>query len=520
MEKATLKLKSKWLMFIAWVKENPWELAFLIFILALGAFLRLYKISGYMTFLGDEGRDAIVVRRLLVNFDPILVGPGTSVGNMYLGPVYYYMMAPALFLAKFSPVGPAVQIALLGVATIFFVWYVARQWFGKIAAAVAAIFYAVSPTIILKTRSSWNPYIMPFFALLCVYGIWRVWKKRQWKWFLLVGISFAVCLQSHYMGLLLAPTIAIFWLISFVESLKLPGVKKSALVYSILGILAFIVLMSPLVIFDARHGWGNVAAMQTFFSKATDVSFNPQNAISKITPVTQNVMTRLVAGQDELVGKWVLAIISIPSLLFLITRKNLHKYESSGFLVSLVWLAIGLLGLSFYRNEMYDHYFGFLFPAPFILLGAFIQGIIYQLQLKGKLLVYIALGLLFAVNIYNNPLKAAPGRQLARTQEVAEKMIEEAKGVRFNFAVIADRNYEGAYQYFLEKENAPFVIIDPQRADETIATQLFVVCEYSPVDKCQPTSNPKAEVANFGWSKVADSWEVGGVVLFKLVHTR
>ena len=105
-----------------WVKENPKEAVILITILVVGAFLRLYKIGEYMTFLGDEGRDVIVVRRLLAEGDLILVGPGTSIGNMYLGPLYYYMMAPALFLAGYSPVGPAIQIALLGFATIFFVW--------------------------------------------------------------------------------------------------------------------------------------------------------------------------------------------------------------------------------------------------------------------------------------------------------------------------------------------------------------------------------------------------------------
>src|ERR1700690_3254568 len=99
------------------------EFWILVTILIIGAVCRLYNIAGYMTFLGDEGRDVIIVRRLLVEGHPPLIGPGTSIGNMYLGPLYYYMMAPALFLAAFSPVGPAVQIALLGIVTIWLVWF-------------------------------------------------------------------------------------------------------------------------------------------------------------------------------------------------------------------------------------------------------------------------------------------------------------------------------------------------------------------------------------------------------------
>src|SRR3990167_1835175 len=108
MEKIALGVK-------LWIKKNPVEFVFLLVIVILAAFLRFYRISGYMTFLGDEGRDAIIVRRLLVNFDPILIGPGTSIGNMFIGPLYYYLIAPALLLANFSPVGPSALIALIGV---------------------------------------------------------------------------------------------------------------------------------------------------------------------------------------------------------------------------------------------------------------------------------------------------------------------------------------------------------------------------------------------------------------------
>ena len=195
---------------VVWVKANPREFLILVAILLLAAFLRLFRIDEYLTFLGDEGRDVIVVRRLLVNFDPILVGPGTSIGNMYLGPLYYYLIAPALYFANYSPAGPAIFIALLGVATVFFVWFVAREWFGKVAAVVASALFAVSPTVIVYSRSSWNPNIMPFFALLSVYAIWRMWHKNELKWLIVAVISFAATLQSHSLGLLLPPRLGFY----------------------------------------------------------------------------------------------------------------------------------------------------------------------------------------------------------------------------------------------------------------------------------------------------------------------
>src|SRR5258708_30557653 len=108
-----------------------------------------------MFFWEEKGGDFIIVRSFLEDNPPPLIGPGTSIGNMYLGPLYYYLMALPLLLANFSPVGPAIFIALLGVATIFLVWYIAREWFGKYAAIVSSLLYGVAPVVIIYSRSSW-----------------------------------------------------------------------------------------------------------------------------------------------------------------------------------------------------------------------------------------------------------------------------------------------------------------------------------------------------------------------------
>ena len=142
-----------------------------------------------------------------------------------------------------------------------------------------------------------------------------------------------------------------------------------------------------------------------------------------------------------------------------------------------------------------------------------------SLNRVGKTLSILAFLALAGVNLVANPLRFPPNRQLARSVAVAERIEELAAGEKFNFAVIAERNYEGAYQYFLEKNNAPFIIVDPLRLDQTVAEALFVVCELPP-EKCDPTHNPKTEVAAFGWSKIEEQWEEFGVTIYKLAHSQ
>lgn len=506
------------------LKKNYKELLVLFVILAVGSFFRLYKISEYMTFLGDEGRDAILVRRFLVDFDLMLIGPGTSVGNMYLGPLYYYFISIGLWLANFSPVGMSVQVAIVGILTIAFVYWVGREWFSKLAGTIAATLYAIAPTTIIFSRSSWNPNIMPFFSLLCVYSIWRAWKKDQYNWVLVSAISCAFVLQSHYLGLILMPVVAIFWAMTFLtSSAKSQEIDDKAPItrfikVSMFSLIAFLFLMSPLLIFDIRHGWMNYNAMKTFFTERSTVSVGLWDSVSKLPGILNNISTRLLAGRMEGLGKAIVAVVSIPSILLLLGRKRLHQNEASGFMTLTLWMVVGLIGLGLYNQSLHDHYLGFLFVPPFLFLGGFIDGISENLSKIGKVVLALAFGFVIYTNLINNPLQYPPNRQMQRAQQVSEKIIVESNGEAFNLAVLAERNYEDGYGYFLEKNGQSILHADIW-AKDTISDQLFVVCEKLK-EECDPTHSAKAEVANFGWSDIESTWEVMGVTIYKLVHSK
>ncbi len=495
---------------MAKIKINRTELLILFLILVAGAFLRLYKIGGYMTFLGDEGRDAILVRRLLVNFDPILIGPGTSIGNMYLGPLYYYLIAPFLLLFNFSPIGPSIMVAILGIATIFLVWWIAREWFGRESALLVSFLYAIAPTIIIFSRASWNPNVMPFFALVCIYAIWELWQKQKLIWLSILAISFAMVLNSHYLGLALSPIIAIFWLIAFRKSKS-----RSYILHSVIALGIFLFLMSPLVIFDFRHNFINFNALKKFFlERQTTVSARPWNALPQAWPLWQEFSARLLAGRSEFLGSWV--ALGLLSSLLLFNKVN--KKQKDAFILIFAWLGVSVLALGVYKQHIYDHYFGFFFPAMFLLLAGIFQFLIDNHKIRGWWLVTFSMTFLIFYNLKEIPLKYPPANQMVRAIKVAQKIREEAGDNKFNLAVIAERNYEDGYQYFLEKWDTKVIDIDPLNYDKTVADKLFVVCEKIPTE-CDPTHSAKAEVANFGWSKIENEWNIDGTTLYELIHT-
>lgn len=499
--KLSVVVKSIFDLFKLWGKINKVskkELIILFAILAVGAFLRLYKIDQYMNFLGDEGRDAIIVRRIFAEGHPPLIGPGTSVGNMYLGPIYYYMMALPLLLANYSPVGPAIMIAVLGIITIAFVWLVGRSWFGRMGGIVASALYAISPTVVFYSMSSWNPNIMPFFALLCIYSIWKVWKWKQFGWLMITGISLAFVLQSHYLGLFLVPTLFIFWLIS-----KIP------FRYTLRGVILFLVLMSPLVVFDLRHNWQNFNAIRDFAFHGSGSFGGVATGVKNFVPVLTNLVTRLPAGRNEIAGI-ITTIVLVLGTTYLLLKKKLNPLLGT-------WFILGVIGLSLYKSNVLDHYMGFLFPVPFLLLGAIGREFWISKYKTLKIVFVLLFASLVFVNLSNSHLRNEPNRQLQTTKEVAALIRDKANGQRFNLATIIDRSNRDPYNYFLLVWRAKVVDVDPNAAAYTITDQLFVICG-KPKDQCNPLTDSSTWITTFGFSKIDASWEVRGINIYKLSH--
>jgi hypothetical protein len=195
-----------------------------------------------------------------------------------------------------------------------------------------------------------------------------------------------------------------------------------------------------------------------------------------------------------------------------------HRFvtRNPGLFFLLVWFLVGLLGLGAYQQNIYDHYFGFLFPVPFLLTG-WVLAMVWHGKMLGKILTFLLLGFLIFLAIKESPLRYPPARQLQKTGAIASFVLEKVQGKPFNLALVAERNYDEAYAFFMEKWGQPPTRIEPEKAKETITDQLFVICEQP---NCQPTFNPKAEIAMFGWSKIDEKWEIEGVEVYKLSHYR
>ncbi len=481
------------------LKQHKGAFIAILGILLLASFLRFYKLDEYMIFLGDEGRDAAIVKNIWVEKHLPLIGPPTSVGNIYLGPLYYYMMFVPMVLTGFNPVSAAVMVAVIGVATVGLIYYLGKTWFGAWAGVLSAFLYALSTVTINYSRFSWNPNPLPFFTLIIFLGLYKLHRGGNFLWFVLSGVSLAFALQMHYLALILIPIITAVW----VNEIIFGKNKKNVIRGTVLAIAAFLVLMSPLVWFDLRHNYLNYRAITTLLTEggALKVSFGEN--LARIPEIfTQDLIGRYIAGENLylsiLVSALILAALFFPGW----PRRVLG-----------VWLLAGVFGLSFLKQDIYDHYLGFLNPVPFLLFGSLTRLVRIPTSDAGRRLSVIALtGLVVSltlVNLQKNPLNFAPNNQLKKTQDIARFIIEKSEGREFNFALISKNNYDLAYQFYLEAFGHK-----PKQVPFDKTGQLLVVCED---EVCDPTHNAKYEIAGFGWSRIQWMEARFGVKIYKLI---
>lgn len=481
----------------------------LVLIIVLAAFLRLYRIDEYMIFLGDQGRDALIIQDFLENKHLPFIGPPTSVGNIYLGPFYYYLMGLAMAIFWLNPVAPSVMVAFIGVATVGLIFYLSKLWFNGWVGIIAAAFYAISPVVINYSRFSWNPNPAPFFVTLAIFLLYLALEKKNSLYLPIAGLALGVAAQMHYLTLIMVPVLGFLSLYSQTRN-EFKGIKRFWW-GNFAALMAFLISLLPWWLFEYKHGFMNMRAIITLLSGSDGaIKTNLFSLPAKFYLIlTHELIGRYLTGENQFISA-LLSLLILVSLIYGLVKTTGKQFFI--FMIMTAWLLLGIFGLTFYGNQIFDHYIGFLGPIACICIGSLIFWFrwLNTSLAKISILTLAALYVLLAVlNLQVNPLLYPPNRQLQRTQEVAKFILDKSQDKPYNFALLANNNYDAAYQFFLGRYG-----IKPKAVPVDKTTQLFVVCEDLP---CSPIGNPKYEVAAFGWAKMAEEYKLLGLKIYKLV---
>lgn len=535
---------------IMFIKKN-WEILLLAIFIIIAGILRLYHITRLEFFTYDQARDALFVKRMIVDHQWRLLGTQTSLPGMYLPPFYYYTIAIVLWLFKLNPVGIDIYSALIGVLTVPLAFYVANKIFGRPAGVFSAGLFAVSPIVVELTRRSWNCNTMPFFILLSFYFIWRFFKEKKIKDYLLGFVFYGYCLSLHFGAWTLLPLSGAIWIYSLTKKGKI-GFKKS--LFAIAIILFFV---SPLFLFELRHNFFLTGQAKVFFfdgghlGARQGVNFFEAFISSLIALFTVLISGKILVGYGAPLdfsatfkdlfrlnqpisviaqkpfsisfywwGLMIFLLIIVYSFLKIFKSKKLKKYrdeEYLGLILIWTWTLWGIFASRMYSGFFAFFYYLYLFPVP-VLLFSFV----FKEGLNRKYLNVLIWGFFLFIIIFHlkfTTIFQPNWRNISDLRSTAKVISENSESDKsFNIATIQrdsdrwDRNAVD-YRYFVETFYGKKVL-DWQPQDYKNAETLFVVDE---TGKSDPLSSPIMEILEFGPKRVINKWEIEkGITIYKL----
>lgn len=375
-------------------------LSVLFLLILVAAVLRFANINSLNFFTYDQSRDALYVKRMIVDHQFRLLGTQTSLPGMYLPPFYYYTIAIVLWLSKLNPVGIDIYSALIGVLTVPLAFFVGNRVFGKPAGLFSAGLFAVSPLVVELTRRAWNPNTLPFFILVAFYFFYQYFLQRKLKYFLLGFAFYGYCLSLHFGAWTLMPLVFFVWMFYLCKTASV----RQKIIGAVCSAAIIFFFISPLLLFELRHNFFLLSQAKVFFFDKGHVGTNIGNLAESFISSLIALFTILLSGKIlvgygaplEFSGKlkelfslsqpisvvaqktfslsfqwWGLVLfglIVIVSVYLIFVNKKNHLWKLP-LLMIWIWVIWGVFASRIYSGSFFFFYYLFIFPAPILLFG-------------------------------------------------------------------------------------------------------------------------------------------------------
>jgi len=474
---------------------------FFLILLTTGIFLRLYRLEEFITFLGDQGRDAIVIKRIITFEHFPALGPVSSVGQIFLGPFFYYLTAPFLALFKFDPVGLAFSSGFYSTIGTIFAYFILK----KVNKKVANIFLVLnifSWVLIQNARFSWNPNLLPYFSFFTLYFTSLFFEKNLIFPFF-AGMFFSFATQLHYLAFLLAPTLILFFLINYKKILNelLLFVKKIASFF-----IGFLIFYLPLILFDLKHQFLNTKNLIKLFTSQEIIKS------ASFYQRFQETLTNFFNFAFNFKINYFLSFIFFILLFFYFLKKKFF-YKMSLFQLIFLSFFVFILGFSVLNSFRYYHYYNTIYLNFFVVLAIFLADF-FSVNLLTKIFVFIFLIFFINQNRLNYPFRHPQGNfQTKIAQKIAQSIVDSNPKTPYQIVPIPFTEMDGHIRYYLEiMGKRPLPEESSQEGEE-----LYILCYEK---ECDALNHPQWQIAAFKNKKVAKIWKVDRVKIYKVIHGR
>lgn len=450
-------------------------------------------------FLADQGRDAVIIRRIILLQKFPLIGPPSSIGEVFLGPFYYYIVAPFLWIFQSNPGGIAVGVALLSMGAVVFIYYFASKIVSREVALIFSLFISFSALFVNIGRFSWNPNLLPYFTFITMSLFFlSLHGKRKVLYSILFGIFFGLSFQLHHLAGLLFVPIALYFILFLLRKRNF-----SALRVPVLSGVGFVLTLLPFIFFELRHNFLNFRNLISLFTKQNVVSTGP--LLNRLFDVTSAAVQFALHISISPLLACIIALLVVG-----ICISILRKKENPFITLHVITFVSLLFALSRVNAQAIPHYFHTVYMS-FYLLIAFILSHLLQRKLKLISLIIILLFVVIQSRSYYFFWKE-PSRQYELPERIGKEIAAQTQGKRINLATYpTDFTSRDCYQYYIELYGGS--VVDGSSSEVT--DTLYVLCNKQP---CRVINSDSWNIQMFGAAKIDTMEKKDDVTIYKLIH--
>lgn len=465
-------------------------------------FLRLYRLSDFTMFLSDQGRDAIIIHDIVTFKHFPTIGAPSSMGQVFLGPFYYYLIAPFLPLFGFNPLGLSVGVVILCMIGLIATVIVLKRELNKPTALLFLFFATFSFVIIEYSRFSWNPNLLPVFSFFTLYFFYRTITKKRVIDAIAWGIFFGLSFQLHHLALFMGGTMAVVWIFYFFKNKQ----KVLSLRNAAIAVGAFIFASAPLILFDIKNHFINLNNFLKTLSAPDTLA--KSSVFQRIMDSNGTFFTNLLNIPFSAESALTILLLVVALVLFLLKKKKkIHLLITIHALHFVIYIFLfGLINIERHPHYYLTVYFSFFLVMSYLLIRFPIHNYIKFVVIGTICSVFIAIN--FPKYYF---FKEVGNDQIGHSRRVAAFLSPKIGNQPFNIATWPVNFTEDNYTYFLILNgHRPL-----DRAKIEIANQMFVLCNQEP---CEVLNSPSWNISMFGPAKIDKMWTFERIIIYKLVH--
>ncbi|MDD5430705.1 MAG: glycosyltransferase family 39 protein [Candidatus Pacebacteria bacterium] len=226
-----------------------------------------------------------------------------------------YFLIQNLFFNIFGDSGVTARLSsvVLGAASAWLIYALAKMFAGEIAALLAAFVFAVGNAGVFLGRAALIEPVLLFFVLLNIYAFFRFIRDNRWWW--AFGASFGLVILAKYTGIFLIPAYLIYMLLA---ERKLFGNWKFYAAF-----LIALVLFNPVIIYNIQlyRAVGHFDLQVSYFLGQDTPEW------SGLVGKTQSPFSDILKNLKEIYGLTglIAAAIGFLAAIFMILKKKIRE---------------------------------------------------------------------------------------------------------------------------------------------------------------------------------------------------